>query len=72
MILGNLSDLSEKEILEKIDDLSRKYFIAGANQQLQEQIASAIDLFKIELEERKFKNKPDQGNNDLDNLINID
>lgn len=75
MIIEGIKDLSEKEILDKIDELSRKYFIAASNPDIQQQIATAIDTFKFELQDRAFQRLKEQessnDNKDLDNLIKI-
>lgn len=73
MIIDNLKDFSEKELQEKIDDLTKKYFIANSNPDLQMQIANALDILRIELEDRTIQRNKAQfsDNKDLDNLINI-
>lgn len=66
------SELSEAQLIDKIEDLSRKYFMTS-NPQVREQMASILDIYKLEFEERKVRTqqKQDDDNKDLDNLINI-
>jgi hypothetical protein len=66
------SDLSEAQLIDKIEDLSRKYFMTS-NPQVREQMASILDMYKLEFEERKVRTqqRQDDDNKDLDNLINI-
>jgi len=70
--VDGVSDLSEAQLTDKIEDLSRKYFMT-ANPQVREQMASILDMYKLELEERKIRARQNQdsGNKDLDNLINV-
>jgi hypothetical protein len=66
------SELSEAQLIDKIEDLSRKYFMTS-NPQVREQMASILDMYKLEFEERKVRSqqRQDDDNKDLDNLINI-
>jgi len=66
------SDLSEAQLIDKIEDLSRKYFMTS-NPQVREQMSSILDMYKLEFEERKVRTqqRQDDDNKDLDNLINI-
>jgi len=66
------SDLSEAQLIDKIEDLSRKYFMTS-NPQVREQMASILDMYKLEFEERKVRTqqRQDDDDKDLDNLINI-
>jgi len=73
----NLDDCSINEIENKIAELSRKYHQAN-NPALQDQIATFIDIYKVELHSRIAKEtlKNQQQNNEngddsLDNLINV-
>lgn len=70
--VDGVSDLSEAQLTDKIEDLSRKYFMT-ANPQVREQMASILDMYKLELEERKVRaqQSQDTSNKDLDNLINV-
>lgn len=72
-LVNDLSNKSDNEIEEAIINLQRKYMIAS-NPHVQQQITLVIDSYKIELEERRIaakKKEQENGNNDLDNLINI-
>ena len=72
--IHNLNDLSINQIEEKIQQLSRYYFMAQ-NQEVRHQIILTIDTYKIELQERKIaqreKEKAESGDSGLDGLINI-
>lgn len=73
-LMDNFNDLTDSEIENKISELSRKYFISR-NPQVQQQIAVILDMFKQELQSRLAKQRLEQqqqnGENGLDNLINI-
>jgi len=60
----NFKDITEKEILEKLVDVNKKYFLTN-NQQVKHQ----LELIKFELEERYEFLKKQQ--NEFDNLIKI-
>lgn len=69
---GDLSELTITQIENKIMDLSKKYF-ATYNPQVQEQIATFIEIYKQELQIKIAQDRLRQqnGDNDLDSLINI-
>lgn len=71
---GDLSELTITQIEDKITDLSKKYF-ATHNPQVQEQIATFIEIYKQELHmkiaQEQLRQQEQNGNNDLDSLINI-
>lgn len=70
---GDLSDLSDNDIQEKIKQLSTRYLTAqrlGKNEMLT-QLQTFITIYREELKLRSAKNKLDD-NNDLDDLINVD
>ena len=73
-LLDNFDDLTDSEIENKISELSRKYFISR-NPQVQQQIAVVLDMFKQELSSRiakaRLQEQEQNGENGLDNLINI-
>jgi len=74
-LIDSLDHFSIQELEEKITDLQRKYFMSR-NPQVQVQITNVLDIYKIELQERRIKEHKkqlDQENseNSLDNLINI-
>jgi len=64
--------LSDKEIEDKILALNKRYW-QTQNPQVREQITAILDMFKVEMEGRraKPKNNSQDGDNSLDNLINI-
>lgn len=67
-----LSDMTLPQLEQKVAELSQKYF-ATHNPQLQQQISTFIDIYKQEIASKIAKQKLDQqnGNDDLDNLINV-
>lgn len=70
----NLSLLTNTQIEDKISKLSAMYFMAQ-NPDVRHQIILLLDSYKIELMDRaaaeRLKQASQQGNGDLDNLINI-
>lgn len=68
----DLSNLTLPQLEQKVAELSRKYF-ATSNPQLQLQIATFIDIYKqeIKIKVSKEKQQLNNGDNDLDSLINI-
>ena len=72
-LVSSLKDKTDTQIEEAIMDLQRKFFMAR-NPDVQSQISLVLDSYKIELEERRIaakKKEQENGDNDLDNLINI-
>jgi hypothetical protein len=72
-LLGTLTALSENEIEQKISEASRRYWQTG-NFEVREQISMVIDSYKLELENRRIQQRAQSqqnGNSDLDNLINV-
>lgn len=72
--LVDLTNLTDSQIEDKIQDLGKKYFMMGSSD-LKYQIVRLLDLYKIELQNRRmktyeqqFQKQQDKG---LDNLINI-
>lgn len=72
--LVDLTNLTDSQIEDKIQDLGKKYFMMGSSD-LKYQIVKLLDLYKIELQNRRmktyeqqFQKQQDKG---LDNLINI-
>jgi len=73
-LVDSFDQLKDSEIEDKIVELQRKYFQAGANPQLQQQVQAILEMYKLEMQQRRAKSlQPSQenGNNSLDNLINI-
>jgi hypothetical protein len=73
-LVDSFDQLKDSEIENKIVELQRKYFQAGANPQLQQQVQAILEMYKLEMQQRRAKSlQPSQenGDNSLDNLINI-
>lgn len=71
-LIDNFSDLSDSDLDNKITDLSRKYW-QTRNPQVQEQIATILEMLKQESRlrrEKSFQKQQDEDNG-LDNLINV-
>lgn len=72
-LVDSFSELSDSEIDQKVSELSRKYFQTH-NPQVQSQIAAVLDMYKEELRARRARQmlqQQENGDSDLDNLINI-
>lgn len=72
-LVDDLSKLKDTEIENRIQDLSKKYFQTH-NLNLQHQIASFLDLYRAELENRRarlWQEQYQKRDKDLDNLINV-
>ena len=73
-LFGNIDDLSDNELDNKIQELSKKYFQTH-NPGVQSQISSILDVLKEEIRARRarqsLQNSQENGNNDLDSLIKI-
>jgi hypothetical protein len=71
--LEDLSHIKDSELEDKIQDLSKKYWLTS-NPDVKMQIASYIDIHREELRTRQAKALSQQfqtRNKDLDNLIQI-
>ena len=74
--VDDLSDLSTNELSDKINDLSKKYFMTN-NLQVQDQIRAVLEMYRVEAASRQASESINQtvdkenGENSLDNLINI-
>ena len=69
----DLSKLKDTEIENKIQDLSKKYFLSN-NHTVQHQITVFLDMYKAELATRRAKMWQEQyqkRDTDLDSLINV-
>ena len=66
------ADMTVSDIHEKLADLSKKYF-QTQNPQVREQIQTFIEFYKqeVRIKEEKQKQEEQNGDLDLDNLINI-
>lgn len=73
-LVNDLSELSEQELENKQIELSRKFW-QTQNPDVRMQIQTILDMYRLELQARRAKQKiTDQeqnGDNSLDNLINI-
>ena len=74
-LIDSLDHFTLQELEEKIAELQRKYFISR-NPQVQVQIVNILDIYKLELQDRRIKElhrqqNQDNDENSLDNLINI-
>lgn len=72
-LAGDLSSLKDAEIENKIQDLSKKYFLAH-NPAVQHQITTFLDMYKSELATRRAKMWQEQyqkRDTDLDSLIKV-
>jgi hypothetical protein len=74
-LVDSFSELKDIEIENKIVELQRKYFQAGANPQLQQQVQAILEMYKLEMQERRAKSmqshNQENGDNSLDNLIKV-
>lgn len=69
----DLSKLKDTEIENKIQDLSKKYFLSN-NHTVQHQITVFLDMYKAELATRRARMWQEQyqkRDTDLDSLINV-
>lgn len=74
-LIDSLDHFTLQELEDKIAELQRKYFISR-NPQVQVQIVNVLDIYKLELQDRRIKElhrqqNQDNDENSLDNLINI-
>jgi len=70
----DLSTLSDSELESKLQELSKKYFMAQrlGNHQLLTQIATFVNMYRDELSQRYRTKILKQDDRDLDQLINVD
>ena len=71
---GDLSQLKDKEIEDRLMDLNKKYYIAArtGNIDLLTQVETFVTIYKNELSKRYRDKMKQQDDNDLDQLINVD
>jgi len=71
---GDLSQLKDNEVEDKLNELNRKYFLAArlGNRDLLTQIATFVTIYKEEMSKRYLAKSQGQLDNDLDQLINVD
>ena len=68
------SNLSINQLYEKINELTKKYFQSN-NSQVKQQIQTFINYYKLEVREKEAAEKKkaeENGEIDLDKLINIE
>lgn len=74
-LVDGFSQLSDSEVENKVTELSRKYFQSSNNLALQQQVGAVLHMFQEEARARRAKikteNNKEDGDNSLDNLINI-
>lgn len=66
----NLSRFTTPQLEEKLQDLSKKY-TQTRNPEVQNQMITLIEMYRMELSARWAKELANDDNNDLDNLINV-
>lgn len=72
-LAGDLSQLKDTEIDNKINDLTRKYFMTN-NFGIQQQISLLLDVYKSEMDKRRraeYEKMMANRDKDLDKLIKI-
>ena len=72
-LINDASELTEAELENKILKLNKAYFFTH-NEETRQQIILALDTYKIALQEKQIaerRKQQENGDNDLDNLINI-
>jgi hypothetical protein len=71
---GDLSQLKDIDLENKIQDLTKKYFAAYklGHSQLLTQISTFITIYKDELNKRYYEKSKKELDGDLDQLINVD
>ena len=73
--VDDLSDISTSDLSDKINELSKKYFMTK-NPEVQNHIRAVLEMYRAEAVSRQAKetlnqNKSENGENSLDNLIII-
>jgi hypothetical protein len=72
-LVDDFSKLSDNEVDEKVSDLGKKYW-QTRNLQMRDQIAVIYDMYRMEAQSRRakaYQKEAENGDNDLDSLINI-
>ncbi len=70
----DLSNLSDSEVENKLQELSRKYFAAQrmGNRDLLTQVSTFVNIYRNELSRRYMTKNTGDLDRDLDQLINVD
>jgi hypothetical protein len=71
---GDLSQLKDSEIEQKLQEITKKYFIAQrmGNIDLLTQLSTFVNIYREELKKRHLEKTKGDLDNDLDQLINVD
>jgi hypothetical protein len=72
-LVNNFSELTDTQVEEKIIELGRKYWMTR-NPGVQAQISTLLEMYKEEARTRRaiaYQKSQENGDNDLDSLINI-
>lgn len=71
---GDLSQLKDSEIEERVSELTKKYFQASrlGKQELLTQISTFLTIYKEEMSKRLRAKTQGNLDGDLDQLINVD
>lgn len=75
-LVDSFENLTDTQVDQAVNELSRKYFLTR-NPQLQMQIATILEMYKEEMRARnaksmqKLHHNQENGEDGLDNLINI-
>lgn len=73
-LVDNLDSIKENELENKINELTRKYFLSN-NPEVKHQISLILDDYKFALQrkrEQAYQEMMQSRNKDLDNLIKVD
>lgn len=70
----DISNLSDSEVENKLQELSRKYFAAQrmGNRDLLTQVSTFVNIYRNELSRRYMTKNRGDLDRDLDQLINVD
>jgi len=66
----NLEQYTTPQIEEKLNDLSKKFYMTR-NPEVKHQMATLIEMYRLELRSRYAKEMAKNQDKDLDNLINV-
>lgn len=71
---GDLSQLKDNEVEERLQELTRKYFLAArlGKPELLTQLSTFVNIYKQELSKRLRAKTQSTYDGDLDQLINVD
>ena len=69
-LVDSFESLTDTEVEDATRDLSRKYF-QTRNPQVQQQIATLLDMYREELRARMARKSVQNDNSELDDLIKV-